>query len=114
MFRCGASQMRQPLRIVSVVVLVAVLGGAVMADDDAPASKRSFRMGFTGFVYDTTLEAVIASRKFCRENGDILAHHIEGVPWAETLSEQPFPKALLEEWEGKKSATPPRGKVYLA
>ena len=26
----------------------------------------------------------------------------------------PFPKALLEEWEGKKSATPPEGQVYLA
>ena len=55
-----------------------------------------------------------ASRKFVRENGDILAHHIEGVPWAEALTGRPFPKALLEEWEGKKSATPVRGKVYLA
>ncbi|MEK6261799.1 MAG: TIGR03067 domain-containing protein [Planctomycetota bacterium] len=81
---------------------------------DKPTGERSFRMGFTGFVYDTTLEAVTASRKFCRENGDILAHHIEGVPWTEALNGQPFPKALLEEWEGKKSATPPKGKVYLA
>jgi len=71
-------------------------------------------MGFTGFVHDTTLEAVTASRKFVRENGDILAHHIEGVPWAEAFSNQPLPKAMLEEWEGKKSATPPNGKVYLA
>jgi uncharacterized protein (TIGR03067 family) len=90
----------------------------VKSADDKPAlsptGKRPFRMGFTGFVYDITLEAVGASRKFCRENGDILAHHIEGAAWAEALSGQPFPKALLEEWEGKKSATPPKGKVYLA
>ena len=79
-----------------------------------PAGPRTFRMGFTGFVYDTTPEAVSASRKFVRENGDILAHHIEGVPWAEALAGKPFPKALLDEWEGKKSATPPKGKVYLA
>jgi hypothetical protein len=71
-------------------------------------------MGFTGFVHDTTLEAVAASRKFVRENGDILAHHIEGVPWAEAHQGLPFPKAMLEEWEGKRSATPPGGKVYLA
>ena len=70
--------------------------------------------GFTGFVYDISLEALTSSRKFVRENGDILAHHIEGVPWTEALNSQPFPKALLEEWKGKKLATPPNGKVYLA
>jgi uncharacterized protein (TIGR03067 family) len=79
-----------------------------------PSGERRFRMGFTGFVYDLSLEAVTASRKFVRENGDLLAHHLEGVPWAESLSGQPFPKPLLEEWEGKKLATPPGGKVYLA
>jgi uncharacterized protein (TIGR03067 family) len=78
------------------------------------SGTRPFRMGFTGFVYDITLEAVTASRKFVRENGDILCHHIEGVPWAEALNDKPFPQAMLEEWEGKKSATPPTGKVYLA
>jgi len=76
--------------------------------------KRAFRMGFTGFVHDITPEAVAASRKFVRENGDILAHHIEGVPWAEALGDLPFSKKFLEEWEGKRSATPPKGKVYLA
>jgi uncharacterized protein (TIGR03067 family) len=79
-----------------------------------PTGKRGFRMGFTGFVYDMTLEAVTASHKFVRENGDILCHHIEGVPWTEALHDRPFPTELLKEWEGKKSATPPNGKVYLA
>ena len=87
---------------------------APAAAPDKPAGTRAFRMGFTGFVYDITPQAVAASRKFVRENGDILAHHIEGVPWAESLAGDPLPKALLEEWEGKKSATPPNGKVYLA
>jgi uncharacterized protein (TIGR03067 family) len=79
-----------------------------------PTGARSFRMGFTGFVYDISLEAVTASRKFVRENGDLLAHHIEGAAWAEALSGEPFPDALVEDWKGKKSATPPAGKVYLA
>jgi uncharacterized protein (TIGR03067 family) len=99
-------------------ILIVLRRAKPTAGDDRPAEKpsgkRSFRMGFTGFVYDTTLQAVLASRKFVRENGDILAHHIEGVPWAEALNGQPFPKAILEEWEGKKSATPPKGKVFLA
>jgi uncharacterized protein (TIGR03067 family) len=81
---------------------------------DRPSGTRSFRMGFTGFVYDTTPEAVAASRKFVQENGDIIAHHIEGAPWAEALSGQPFPPLLLESWKEKKAATPPNGQVYLA
>lgn len=83
-------------------------------DGGRPTGTRAFRMGFTGFVHDITPEAVTATRKFVRENGDVLAHHIEGVPWAEALSGQPFPNAILDEWAGKKSATPPKGKVYLA
>jgi len=98
--------------------ILIVLRRATKPDDDQPVQNsvgtRSFRMGFTGFVYDLTLEALTDSRKFVRENGDILAHHIEGVPWTEALNGQPFPEALLEEWEGKKLATPPNGKVYLA
>jgi hypothetical protein len=106
--------MRHAQRIACIVALLTA--GQVAADPNAkqPEGKRTFRMGFTGFVHDITPEAVAASRKFVRENGDLLAHHIEGVPWAEALSGKPFPKALLDEWEGKKSATPPKGKVYLA
>jgi uncharacterized protein (TIGR03067 family) len=80
----------------------------------ASGASRAFRMGFTGFIPDLTPEAVAAARKFVRENGDIIAHHIEGVPWAEALADLPFSKDFLAEWEGKRSATPPGGKVYLA
>jgi uncharacterized protein (TIGR03067 family) len=88
--------------------------GPVDSPTQKPAGTRSFRMGFTGFVYDMTLEAVTASHEFVRENGDILCHHIEGVPWTEALHDRPFSAELFKEWEGKKSATPPNGKVYLA
>jgi uncharacterized protein (TIGR03067 family) len=99
--------------------LLIVLRRARAGRGDPPAAKtptgeRAFRMGFTGFVYDITPAAVADSRKFVRENGDLLAHHIEGVPWAEAVSGKPFPRAVLDEWEGKRAATPPRGKVYLA
>ena len=87
---------------------------AVARSTEKPTGKRNFRMGFTGFVYDITPAAVSASRKFVRENGDLLAHHIEGVPWAESLSGKPYTADFLREWEGKKSATPANGKVYLA
>jgi hypothetical protein len=75
---------------------------------------RRFRMGFTGFPSDITLEAVLEARKFSRQNADILAHHIEGVPWAESLYEKPFSEKMMNEWKGKLQAIPKGGKVYLA
>src|SRR3954451_9016032 len=78
------------------------------------AAVRRFRMGFTGFPHDFSIEAVVSAREFSRQNADIIAHHIEGVPWAELLADKPFSDELIKEWKGKKEATPEGGKVYLA
>jgi hypothetical protein len=99
-------------RVAGALCALALFTCAVQAAD-APNGSRTFRMGFTGFMHDITPEAIASSRSFVRENGDILAHHIEGVPWAEALHETPFPKAMLEDWEGKKTAVPGGGKVFL-
>lgn len=77
-------------------------------------TSRPFRMGFTGFPHDITIEAVMEMRVFLEANSDILAHHIEGVPWAESLKNLPLQDSMLEEWNGKKAATPPGAKVYLS
>lgn len=87
---------------------------ARVADGKVLPPTRTFRLGFTGFPHDFTLQAVLDARQFVRENADIIAHHIEGVPWAEALKNQPFSKALMEEWESKRAATPLHGRVYLA
>jgi hypothetical protein len=78
------------------------------------STVRHFRMGFTGFPSDVTLEAVLEAREFSRQNADIIAHHIEGVPWAESLYEQPFSEKMMNEWKGKLQTVPKGGKVYLA
>src|SRR4051794_34170884 len=101
------------------VPLAMAMAAAVTTSNAPPCiaaepTSRQFRMGFTGFPHDFALEAVTEARKFCREHGDIIAHHIEGVPWAESLAEKPFSAELVKEWEGKKEATPKGGKVYLA
>jgi hypothetical protein len=71
-------------------------------------------MGFTGFPHDISIEALVHARDFSRQNADIIAHHIEGVPWSELLEDKPFSDELLNDWKGKKDATPKGGKVYLA
>ena len=83
---------------------------------EAPSalSPRPFRMGFTAFPHDVTAEALSQTRQFVRTNADLIAHHIEGVPWAEALADQPFPKELVKANETKRSMKPPGAKVYLA
>jgi len=71
-------------------------------------------MGFTGFPHDFSIEAVSHAQDFSRQNADIIAHHIEGVPWSELLSDAPFSDELINDWKGKEQATPKGGKVYLA
>ncbi len=101
------------LTLTTVVVLAAVLPTSLPSQAQELV-RRHFRMGFTGFPYDYSLEAVKEARIFSQENADIIAHHIEGVPWAELLADKPFSEELLSEWNGKKAATPKGGKVYLA
>ena len=86
------------------------------AEPPAAAAQRSrpFRMGFTAFPHDITLEAVAETRRFVQANADLIAHHIEGVPWTEALREEPFSKELQSEHESKRSMKPPGAKVYLA
>jgi len=91
-----------------------LLVGGLTSGAAEQGQVRHFRMGFTGFPSDMTLEAVLEARQFSKNNADILAHHIEGVPWAEALAGQPFSKEMMDEWSGKKEAMPDGGKVYLA
>jgi hypothetical protein len=104
------------------VVLMLLAGTAacsrLQARDSASApaaqSSRHFRMGFTAFPYDISIEAVEQTRQFVRDNADLIAHHIEGVPWAEALRDEPFPKEVLDDHGSKRSMKPPGAKVYLA
>jgi hypothetical protein len=101
----------------AVLLLGATTGWQLLAQDAAaaPSSRpRPFRMGFTAFPPDVTAEALSQTRQFVLTNADLIAHHIEGVPWAEALADQPFPKELVSDYETKRSMKPPGAAVYLA
>jgi hypothetical protein len=102
----------------ATIVLAASCAGALAApsagESTSQGARRSFRMGFTDFPHDFTPQAVAEMRKFLRENSDIIAQHIEGVPWPEAAGGQPFHPKLVQKWKDKQAATPPGAKVYLA
>jgi len=97
----------------TVLAMTTMLPNLATCQDEKTV-VRHFRMGFTGFPHDVSIEALIHAREFSRQNSDIIAHHIEGVPWAELLAGKPFSDELINEWKGKKEAIPKGGKVYLA
>jgi hypothetical protein len=97
--------------LAAAALLLLAAPAAIVADEPA---RRSYRLGFTPFPYDATPEAVAGTRRFVKTHGDIIAFHIEGVPWAECLEGRPFSAELVRDWRGQKEATPDDGKVYLA
>lgn len=84
------------------------------AEAQTQPKPRTFRMGFTGFPHDISMEAIDQTRQFVRTNADLIAYHIEGVPWAEALRDTPFPGEVLSDLESKRSMKPPGAKAYLA
>ena len=92
-----------------LAILLLVTGRSVSAE-----GARSFRMGFTPFPYDITTEAVEDTRAFLRENADIIAFHMESVPWTEALSGEPFRDGLMADWEYKRAIMPEGAHTYVA
>ncbi len=94
--------------------LTATLAGAEAVQSAASLEPRAFRMGFTGFVYAVTAEAMGETTDFCRRHGDLIAHHLEGAAWAEMHAGQPLPAELLKKWSEHRVRKPEGGKVFLA
>ena len=96
-------------RLAAACLVLLAFGRASHAEESRP-----FRMGFTPFPYDITPEAVADTRTFLRENADIIAFHMESVPWTEALTGEPFRDGLIADWGYKRDIMPPAAKTYVA
>jgi hypothetical protein len=72
-------------------------------------------MGFTPFPYDISIDAVNETYANIATNADIINHHFDnGVPWPEALSGDSFSDNIMNDWNYRKSKTPPGHKIYLS
>ena len=75
---------------------------------------RTFRMGFTPFPPDNTSQAAKDVTEFIKRNADIVAEHMESVPWTEALNGQAFQANLMNSWRDRKNNVPANATIYLA
>ncbi len=93
--------------------IVGILTLATVAQEDL--QPRSYRLGFTPFPYDLTMEAVNFVYDHLAEDADLVLHHFDnGIPWQEALEDAPFPDALMEDWRARKAFTPENTPILLS
>ena len=91
------------------LIAIGTLGWMVWSSALALPSTRAFWMGFTPFPHDTTQDALDYNRVRLRQDGDLIAHHLdEGVPWVEALAGQPISGELADEWAYRKAVAEDR------
>ena len=110
------------LRIIRLVVLLTAsglflsgCGGSGSSDDPAPAATRPFYMGFTPWPYDATSNAVNDTYTKIQDNGDMVAHHLDGgIPWQEALAGSSYHASVEAELNTRLSQTQSGKVIYLA
>jgi hypothetical protein len=106
--------MKRSLSLCVLAVILLVSASSLWAQAPVAGGKRTFYMGFTPFPADISLPALQEMQEFLPANSDIIAQHLEGVPWTEALNGQPFSEHLMNDWKGRIHYLPEGTKVYLA
>ena len=84
--------MRHSLGLLFAALLLPACGS------DGESAPRSYRMGFTPWQYDGTLEARDWTFERIGAEGDVVSQHLEeGVPWPEMLANDAFSGSFLAE-----------------
>ncbi len=79
----------------------------------SPGETRSFRMGFSPWPPDVSIEAVNEVYAFIHEHADLVFHHFENIPWVEAYEGEEFSENLMGNWEWRKAKTPKSHAVLL-
>ncbi len=71
------------------------------------ATERSYRMGFTRWPPEATLEGIQRMDRFIEKHADLTALQFDGgVPWPEALVNKDFSAGLLADWTSTRTDIP--------
>jgi hypothetical protein len=83
--------------------------------DPAPGEKRAFLMGFTSWPYGATEDAVRNTYAFIGAHADVVVEHLDdGVPWTESLRDEPWPKWFEKKMDSRRKLRPAGTKLLLS
>ncbi|WP_338768318.1 hypothetical protein WAF17_07560 [Bernardetia sp. ABR2-2B] len=72
--------------------------------DNVEAEKRNYKMGFTTFPYEFSIESVNGTYNFIEKNADIYSEHIDNtIPWEALINQTELPTAFTDEIDSKVS-----------
>ena len=97
-----------------LIVVILLLGvHSVTAQDET--TPRHFRLGFTPFPYEISLEAVDWVYEHIATDADIITHHFDdGIPWPEALAGEDYALEYRGDWQGRIERTPPDHEIFLS
>jgi hypothetical protein len=105
--------------ITVLVILPTVMSGCLNDEtstsdtDGSPTSQVLF--GFVPFPYDLTLEAINKVHEVILPNSNLYVRHGDGcLPWEQTLSGEPFPEWLIDDWNDTLERIPDTHTVYIS
>jgi hypothetical protein len=96
----------------AVTAFFMLIVGVSKAEDPPVPSTRPFRMGFTLWPADLSVDGIQVARSFAYAHGDMVSvMFIGGIPWPEALEGKPFSKDV----QGNLDYRPPSGsKLFLS
>ncbi|MEM9857426.1 MAG: hypothetical protein AAF843_08725 [Bacteroidota bacterium] len=103
------------MKSISYLFLLLALFSGCSGDDETKNNLREFKMGFTTWGYDATLEAVNGTYSFIENNADIYAEHIDNrIPWNAWVNDLELPVEFTNEINGRADRKIPDKELLLS
>ncbi len=103
----------QSASVLLLCVFLSACGGSKKTQE--AEETRSFKMGFTPWLYEASFAAQTLVYDEIQNNGDIVSHHLMGgIPWQEAFDQTAYPTDVENEIATRLNKTVAGKSVYLS
>ncbi len=107
--------MKAIFSLIFIIVVISGCSSGSSTNSEPAESGRSFKMGFTPWLYAASVDAQQTTYNRLNAQGDMIKHHfMGGVPWQEAFDKTPYRENLQGEIAGRLARTGSSVDVFLA